>query len=57
MNESALESAVQSTLLFESDETARHEFEMHTYSAYALLNEERARILCDIKERGRVYER
>lgn len=46
-----------STVLFESDETARHEFEMHTYSAYALLNEERAGILSDIQERGRVYGR
>lgn len=44
-------------LLFESDTAARQAFEMQTYSAYALLNEERAAILDDIRERGRVYGR
>lgn len=44
-----------SQVLFESDRTARQEFEMHTYAAYALLNEERADILHAIQERGRVY--
>lgn len=45
------------TILFESDRAARQAFEVHTYSAYALLNEERAGILSDIRERGRVYGR
>lgn len=47
----------QGKVLYESDVTARHAFEMQTYSAYALLNEERAGILDDIRERGRVYGR
>lgn len=37
------------------DRTARQEFEMHTSSAYALLNEERASILDDIQARGQIY--
>jgi len=45
------------TVLFESDRAVRQAFEVHTYSAYALLNEERAGILDDIRERGRVYGR
>lgn len=45
------------TVLFESDRAVRQAFEVHTYSAYALLNEERAGILEDIHERGRVYGR
>jgi len=45
------------TVLFESDRAARQAFEVHTYSAYALLNEERAGILDDIRKRGRVYGR
>lgn len=47
----------QSQLLYESDTTARQEFEMYTYSSYALLNEERAAILQDIQERGRIHGR
>ncbi len=42
-------------VLFEADRTARERFEMHTYSAYALLNEERSAILDGIRRRGRVY--
>jgi predicted nucleotidyltransferase len=42
-------------LLAEADRTARQEFEMQVCSAYALLNEERAGILNDVQERGRVY--
>jgi len=42
-------------LLAEADRTARQEFEMQVCSAYALLNEERAGILSDVQERGRVY--
>lgn len=34
---------------------ARQHFEMRALSAYALLNEERAGILDDIRQRGRVY--
>ncbi len=45
------------TVLVESDRAARQAFEVHTYSAYALLNEERADILDDIRKRGRVYGR
>lgn len=47
----------QGRVLYEADATARQEFEMVTFSAYALLNEERAAILNDIQERGRVYGR
>lgn len=43
------------TVIAEWDRTARQEFEMHTSSAYALLNEERAGILDDIQARGRIY--
>lgn len=43
------------TVIAESDRTGRQEFEMHTSSAYALLNEERAGILDDIQARGHVY--
>lgn len=46
-----------SQLLFEADPTVRHAFEMYAYSDYALLNEERAGILRDIRARGRVYDR
>jgi len=42
-------------VLYESDTTARQRFEMTTYSAYALLNEERRHILRDIRERGTIY--
>lgn len=45
------------TVLFESDRAARQAFEVHTYSASALLNEERTGILDDIRKRGRVYGR
>ena len=46
-----------SQLLFEADPPVRHAFEMYAYSDYALLNEERAGILRDIRARGRVYDR
>lgn len=45
------------TVLFASDRAARQAFEVHTYSASALLNEERTGILDDIRKRGRVYGR
>lgn len=44
-------------VLYKASRTARERFEMHTYSAYALLNEERRAILDDICRRGRVYDR
>jgi hypothetical protein len=37
------------------DPVARQHFEVQALSAYALLNEERAGILADIRQRGRVY--
>lgn len=45
----------QGTVQEEWDRTARQEFEMQVYSAYALLNEERAAILEDVQVRGRIY--
>ncbi|NBC18065.1 MAG: nucleotidyltransferase domain-containing protein [Bacteroidetes bacterium] len=42
-------------VLYEVDVVTRQRFEMYALSAYALLNEERAAILADIHERGRVY--
>lgn len=42
-------------VIAEWDRTALQEFEMHTSSAYALLNEERAGILDDIQARGQIY--
>jgi predicted nucleotidyltransferase len=42
-------------VLKEWDRTARQRFEMQVYSAYALLNEERAGILKDVQKRGRIY--
>ena len=42
-------------LLFERSRAERDRFEMHTCSAYALLNEERRDILDDIRRRGSVY--
>lgn len=45
------------TVLAEADRTARQQFEMRVYSAYAMLNEERAGILEDVRARGRVYGR
>jgi predicted nucleotidyltransferase len=45
----------QGNVLKEWDRTARQQFEVHVYSAYALLNEERAGILKDVQERGRIY--
>lgn len=44
-------------VLAEGDQTARQRFEMWVYSAYAMLNEERAGILEDVRTRGRVYGR
>jgi uncharacterized protein len=41
--------------VFEGDETARREFEMRSLSAYALLNEERAGIIEDIRKRGSIH--
>lgn len=43
------------TVLKEWDRTARQRFEMQVYSAYALLNEERAGILERVQARGRVH--
>jgi predicted nucleotidyltransferase len=43
------------TVLEEWDRTARQQFEMQVYSAYALLNEERADILERVQDRGRIY--
>jgi predicted nucleotidyltransferase len=45
------------SVLAEWDRTAREQFEMQVYSAYALLNEERAGILDDVRARGRIYGR
>lgn len=45
------------TVLYEADAPARQRFEMHAYARYAALNEERAAILDDIQQRGRVYGR
>jgi uncharacterized protein len=42
-------------VVLDVDPRARAEFEMVTLSAYALLNEERAGILADIRARGRVH--
>lgn len=42
-------------ILYEADTVTRQRFEMHTLSAYALLNEERAAILNDVHQRGQVY--
>ncbi|HMB92323.1 MAG TPA: nucleotidyltransferase domain-containing protein [Rhodothermales bacterium] len=42
-------------VLYEADTLARQRFEMHAYARYAALNEERAAILNDIQQRGRVY--
>jgi len=42
-------------VLAEWDRAARQQFEMRVYSAYALLNEERAGILKDVRKRGRIY--
>ncbi len=44
-----------SRLVLDASPPARHAFEMHALAAYALLNEERAAILDDIRARGRVY--
>ena len=44
-------------VLFEREPTLRHQFEMQTLSAYALLNEERAKILEHVHRRGRIYGR
>lgn len=45
------------TVLFEREASVRHRFEMHTLSAYALLNEERAALLEHLHRRGRIYGR
>jgi predicted nucleotidyltransferase len=45
------------TVVAETDRTARQQFEMRVCSAYAMLNEERAGILEDVRARGRVYGR
>ena len=42
-------------VVLEADPGARARFETAAYSAYALLNEERAGILADIAARGSVY--
>ena len=42
-------------VVYDADPTARAFWETWTMSAYALLNEERAGILDDIRERGRVH--
>lgn len=44
-------------VLYEKEPHARHQFEMLTLSAYALLNEERATLLEQIHQRGRIYGR
>lgn len=44
-------------VLAEWDRTARQQFEMRVFSAYAMLNEERAGILEDVQARGRIYGR
>ncbi|MCK9462273.1 MAG: nucleotidyltransferase domain-containing protein [Proteobacteria bacterium] len=43
--------------VFEADETARREFEMIACSAYAMLNEERAGIVADARDRGAIHGR
>lgn len=42
-------------VLAETGRTERQRFEMRIWSAYALLNEERAGILEDVQARGYVY--
>lgn len=42
-------------VLLDADRGARAAFETFVYSAYALLNEERAGVLEAIRQRGRVY--
>ncbi len=42
-------------VIFCSDDLKRQYFEMRAFKEYALLNEERAEILKNIKERGNVY--
>ena len=42
-------------VIHDADPTARAFWEVWTMSAYALLNEERAGILEDVRRRGRVY--
>lgn len=44
-------------VVLDADRSARLAFEMTAYSAYALLNEERAGILADVAARGTVYGR
>jgi predicted nucleotidyltransferase len=44
-------------VLFERSRPERDRFEMHTCSAYALLNEERHGILDDIRRRGSIYKK
>jgi predicted nucleotidyltransferase len=41
--------------ILDGDRSARQRFEVHTYSSYARLNEERAGILADIQSRGRIH--
>ena len=52
-----MQSQVVSTgrVVLDVDPTARAHFETVVYSAYALLNEERAGILADVAARGSVY--
>jgi uncharacterized protein len=47
---------VHGRLVYEGDATRRMAFEMRVLSAYALLNEERAGILEDARQRGRIHD-